>query len=87
MRSYAAENRDLVKHGGKYLLWGLCRWENGEMYAGDRSYDLASIHEGRGDERIAVFRSWFNCFGVSDPAAPRNRASVGAKPRTRPTET
>jgi hypothetical protein len=48
----------------KYLFWGLCRWQDGEMYAGDRSFDLVSVDEDRGSDRVDVFRGWFDyCFG------------------------
>ncbi len=49
----------------KFLLSGLCRWEGGEMFAGDRSFDLTSMDEDRGADRIEVFRGWFSyCFGL-----------------------
>lgn len=49
----------------KYLLSGLCRWEAREMFAGDRSFDLVSVDEDRGRERVDVFRGWFEyCFNV-----------------------
>ena len=50
----------------KYLLWGLCRWDKREMYAGDRSYELCSASEDGGRDRIQVFLGWFEyCFGLT----------------------
>ena len=52
----------------RYLLSGLSRWEGGEMFAGDRSFDLPSVEEDRGRDRGAIFRGWFDyCFRTTQP--------------------
>jgi hypothetical protein len=61
----------------KYLFWGVCRWEQGQMYAGDRSYNLCSIDEEEGLDRVETFRGWFNyCFVQSINPVP---ATIGSE--------
>lgn len=52
-------------HGGllnnKYLFLGTCRWDRGNLWAGDRPYELfAAGDANHGDDKILVFRSWLD---------------------------
>jgi hypothetical protein len=60
-------------HGGlinrKYLFLGVCRWEEGTLKAGDRSYEVYSFRDGdESQEKIEVFERWFDfCFSAKPP--------------------
>jgi hypothetical protein len=76
----------------RYLLSGLCRWEGGEMFAGDRSFDLTSVDEDRGRDRVDVFRGWFDyCFRIaqlkSESTARSQRGSRADMDRKEANET
>ena len=50
-----------------HLFWGVSRWEQKGMHAGDKHFDYITGSTRLGKDTIAVFQSWFDrCFSGQD---------------------
>jgi hypothetical protein len=46
---------------GEVLVSGICRWDNGDLWAGDRPYEMhVEGDANNGTDRIKVFKGWFD---------------------------
>lgn len=77
---------------GRYLFLGICRWDRGDLWAGDRPYELYRLGDANhGSDKIRVFDSWFEiCNSVEAnpgllawPKAPPKRQARGRVSRSR----